>query len=86
MTRFRAHLHSVNESYFQHMLHALSFTVALFFGALCCLVHAFFPFLFEKRGSAIVQRLYERMVLHRHQLSRQQPPQGHTAAGMSLPD
>lgn len=69
MTRLKSHLHSVNESYFQHMRHALGFTVAMFGGALCCLVHAFLPFLFEKRGSAIVERLHDRMVRNRGRLT-----------------
>ena len=70
MPSFKAHLQSVDESYFQHMRHALSFTVAMFGGALCCLVHAFFPFLFEKKGSTIVQQLHDRMVVNRHNLTR----------------
>lgn len=69
MTPGKSHLESVNESYLQHMMHALSFTAALFCGAFYCLVHAFLPFLFEKRGSAIIQRLHERMVVNRHLLS-----------------
>lgn len=64
-----SHLESVNESYFQHMRHALSFTVELFVGAACCLVHAFFPSLFEHTGSKIVNRLYDRMVVNRAKLS-----------------
>ncbi|NKB34833.1 MAG: hypothetical protein GKR91_17190 [Pseudomonadales bacterium] len=67
---FASHLESVDESYFQHMRHALSFTVALFLGAILCLIHAFFPFLFEKSGSDIVRRLHERMVKNRKNLSR----------------
>lgn len=70
MSRTKAHLHSVNESYFQHMQHALSFTLAMLYGAGCCLVHAFFPFLFEKKGSTIVQELHDRMVVNRTRLSR----------------
>ena len=64
-----SHLESVNESYFQHMRHALSFTVDRFVGALCCLVHAFFPALFEHTGSQIITKLYDRMVVNRAKLS-----------------
>lgn len=64
-----SHLNRVNESYFQHMRHALSFTLGMFAGALCCLVHAIFPFLFENTGSQIVQRLHDRMVTNRAKLS-----------------
>lgn len=70
MSRPKTHLYSVNESYFQHMQHALSFTLTMLYGAYCCLVHAFFPFLFERKGSAIVQQLHDRMVVNRAQLSR----------------
>ena len=65
----KSHLNSVNESYFQHMRHALSFTVEMFVGALCCLIHAIFPFLFEHAGSQIVNRLHDRMVVNRSKLS-----------------
>ena len=69
MSRTKAHLQSVNESYFQHMQQALSFTLAMFYAASCCLIHAFIPCLFERRGSAIVQQLHERMVVNRQQLT-----------------
>jgi len=64
-----SHLESVNESYFQHMRHALSFTSDMLVGAGCCLVHAFFPSLFEHTGSQLVNRLYDRMVVNRANLS-----------------
>ena len=64
-----SHLNSVNESYFQHMRHALSFTAEMLVGAFCCLIHAIFPFMFEHAGSQIVNRLYDRMVVNRAKLS-----------------
>jgi len=64
-----SHLESVNESYFQHMRHALSFTLDMLVGAACCLVHAFFPSLFEHTGSQLVNRLHDRMVVNRANLS-----------------
>lgn len=70
--KMNSHLNSVNESYFQHMRHALSFTLGMAVGALCCLIHAIFPFLFENAGSQIVQRLHDRMVLNRANLSSPQ--------------
>ncbi|MCG8412937.1 MAG: DUF6356 family protein [Pseudomonadales bacterium] len=69
MKRFSAHLEQVNESYLQHMGHALSFAFNLGVGCLVCLVHAFLPFLFEKQGSDIVRRMHDRMVINRHNLS-----------------
>ena len=65
----KSHLESVNEGYFQHMRHALSFTLDMLVGAACCLVHAFFPSLFEHTGSRLVNRLYDVMVVNRANLS-----------------
>ena len=84
MGRFVRHLQSVDESYFEHMYHALSFAVALFFAAIICLFHAFLPFCFEKRGSAIVSKLHDRMVINRARLSsraRKSAPQNGQALG-----
>jgi len=63
------HLKDANESYFQHMRHALRFFSGLAIGSGACLVHAIFPFLCVKTGSAIVSRLHHDMVTHRSQLS-----------------
>ncbi len=71
MSRLNQHLTEVDESYFQHMLHALSFAAALLWAALCCLVHALLPFVCEKRGSQLVAKLHDRMVMNRHRLSSQ---------------
>ena len=73
-----AHLDSVNETYWQHMGHALSFSWDMLRGTLFCLVHAFFPFLFEKSGSAIITRLHDRMVVNRKTLSPQNVHRGET--------
>ncbi len=69
MKRLSAHLEQVDESYLQHMKHALSFAFSLGVGCLVCLVHAFLPFVFEKQGSDIVRRMHDRMVVNRHNLS-----------------
>ena len=68
MNRFNAHLEQVEESYLQHMRHALSFAFNLGVASVVCLVHAFLPFLFEKQGSAIVRRMHDRMVVNRQNL------------------
>jgi hypothetical protein len=68
MSRFDDHLRQVDETYLEHMGHALSFSFNLAIAAVVCLVHAVFPFLFEKRGSSIVNRLHDRMVVNRHSL------------------
>ena len=70
MDKLGAHLKQVDEGYFQHMGHALSFALNLALAFCLCLIHAFLPFLFEKQGSAIVTRLYDRMVVNRKNLSR----------------
>jgi len=62
---FLAHPRSVEESYLEHMGSALSFARLLLFAGIAALVHAIFPTLFEKTGSRIVTRLYDRMVLNR---------------------
>jgi hypothetical protein len=62
---FTEHPASVGETYFEHMGQAMSFSAAMFFGSLVCLLHALLPWLFLKTGSGIIQGLYERMVAHR---------------------
>jgi hypothetical protein len=69
MNRINSHLQSVDETYFQHMQHALSFVLDMLLGSLCCLVHAFLPFVFERKGSQIVTRLHDRMVVNRSNLT-----------------
>ena len=76
MKYLTTHLDSVSESYFQHGRHALSFAASMFVGSLACLGHAIFPFLFERTGSDIIQRLHDRMVVNRHQLTPSPRPSG----------
>lgn len=83
MKRTKSHLNSVGESYFQHMRHALSFTWAMLTAASCCLIHAFVPSVFEKTGSRVVTRLYDRMVVNRSKLTP--APGAPEASRKSLP-
>lgn len=69
MKQLTRHLDSVNETYFQHARHAMSFALHLFAGALVCMIHAVFPFLFERTGSDIIGRLHDRMVVNRRRLT-----------------
>lgn len=62
---FTAHPASVNETYFEHMGVALSFSAKLLFAGSVCLVHALLPFLFEKTGSRQVENLHQIMVANR---------------------
>lgn len=63
---FTDHPASVDETYTDHMTMALSFAGSLSLAAVCALVHAFLPFVFQKTSSTIVTRLYERMVTKRN--------------------
>ena len=65
LAKFTAHPASVNETYFQHMKSALTFSLTFFTGSIIALVHAFFPFLFEKTGSELITRLHQKMVSQR---------------------
>ncbi|MCI5106847.1 MAG: DUF6356 family protein [Pseudomonadales bacterium] len=75
MKALRRHLDEVEESYFEHLTHALGFSLTLLWAALCCLVHAFLPFLCEKRGSQLIKGLHEKMVLDRKGLGRNLHPE-----------
>lgn len=55
---FLDHPRSVDESYIQHMAFALRFASRLFVAAVAALVHALFPFLFEKTASRMIGEMY----------------------------
>jgi hypothetical protein len=55
---FLAHPRTVNESYFEHAGFAGRFAATLFLAALCALVHAVFPAIFDKTASKMVAKLY----------------------------
>ncbi len=75
---FTRHLQSVNETYLEHMGHAMSFAAAMAYGAAVCFVHALLPFLFERTGSDCIRRLHDRMVVNRVK----SPPAEETHAGL----
>ncbi|MDW3207103.1 MAG: DUF6356 family protein [Alphaproteobacteria bacterium] len=62
---FTKHPASVGETYTEHMGTAFSFAGPLLLAGLCCVVHAFLPFAFEKTGSRMITRLHDRMVANR---------------------
>lgn len=62
MNIFTKHPHSVNETYIEHMSFALKFGFGLVGGGLACIVHAIFPFLFEKSGSQTALHAVESFV------------------------
>jgi hypothetical protein len=62
---FTAHPASVGETYTEHLLHAGCFGARMVFAGIACLIHAVFPFLFERTGSRAISELNERMVSRR---------------------
>jgi hypothetical protein len=62
---FTAHPASVGETYGEHLVMATGFSVRLLLASMACLVHALFPFLFEKTGSGMITQLHDRMVTNR---------------------
>ena len=58
---FTAHLSNIGESYGQHFLHAIYYCLMLMTAAVCALIHAILPFLFEKTASQIISKLYGKM-------------------------
>lgn len=59
MNIFTKHPHSLQETYFQHLQIALTFGIQMTFGGIACLIHAFFPFLFEKTASNLIIKLHK---------------------------
>jgi hypothetical protein len=62
---FTDHPASVNESYFEHLCSAMSFTLTMFIATLAGLTHAFLPFLCVTTGSRKITELHDRMVSNR---------------------
>jgi hypothetical protein len=58
---FMAHPEALNESYGQHMGHAMSYAGRLFVAAFCAFVHGLFPFLFEKTASNAIREMHGEM-------------------------
>lgn len=58
---FVDHPASVDETYFEHMKFALTFSFWLGAACLAALVHAFIPAAFEKTGSNIIKRLHAKI-------------------------
>lgn len=60
----RAHLETVNESYFEHMGVAFGIGSTMIAGGLACLIHGVVPGLLTDRGSRTIRKLGEK-VAHR---------------------
>lgn len=63
---FIEHPKTVDESYLEHLVVALSFSCRLLAAGAACLVHALVPGLFVKTGSSMIDELYSEMVQNRH--------------------
>ena len=68
---FTAHPHSLGETYPEHLRFALAYGLRMTLGGFAGLLHAVFPFLFEKTASAITDEL--KATLERARGSRRQP-------------
>jgi len=62
---FIEHPASVDETYLQHFISALSFGTKMVVAGVACMVHGLLPALFVTRGSDTVCALHERMVVNR---------------------
>lgn len=58
---FTRHPTAIGESYAQHLAHAAAFGVTMIATGLACLIHAIFPFWFEKTASDCIRRLHAKM-------------------------
>ena len=56
---FTKHPTSVGETYLQHMKFAAQFGFNMVIGGIACLIHAIFPFVFEKTGSNYLLKMTE---------------------------
>lgn len=79
LKKFTEHPASVGETYGQHLWAAMGFGLELMKAAFCCIVHAILPFMFEKKGSACITELHERMVTNRKRHAEKQPLDAKTA-------
>ena len=57
---FTTHPASVNETYLEHSGFAFRFAGWLALAAMAALIHAIFPWMFEKTASRIIAKLYHR--------------------------
>ncbi len=78
---FVSHPRTVDETYLEHFVVALSFAFRLGGAALACLIHALVPGLFVKTGSTMINQLYAEMVLNRNKNNPGATPSTMTVAG-----
>lgn len=61
LAAFTRHPAAIGESYVQHLAQAGTFGITMISAGAACLIHAIFPFWFEKTASQCVQRLHAQM-------------------------
>ena len=59
---FTRHPHDIGESYGDHMSRAAASGLKLIGCGIACLVHAVFPFLFERTASETIREMHRGMV------------------------
>jgi len=59
MATSREHLQGVDEGYFEHMGHALSYSARLVKASMACLLHALIPSLCVTTASSEINRLHQ---------------------------
>ena len=80
-TKFTEHPATVGETYGEHFVSAMGFSLAMIRAAFCCAVHAVLPFLFVKTGSECITELHDRMVTNRSKLRGEEPARGDALPG-----
>ncbi len=65
---FTKHPQDVGESYFQHLRVASGFSGLFFQLALVSMVHAVFPWMFERTASRRVEELHEQLCVNRQSI------------------
>jgi hypothetical protein len=63
--KFTDHPASVGETYGEHFVSAMGFSLSMLRAAFCCAIHAILPFAFERTGSQCITALHDRMVTNR---------------------
>jgi len=72
--KFTDHPASVGETYGQHFVSAMGFSLTMLRAAFCCAVHAVLPWAFVTTGSACITELHDRMVTNRGRLDSDESP------------
>jgi hypothetical protein len=54
------HLKNVGESYLKHLFEAWYIVLTLILASFICLIHSFFPFMFERTASNMLKNIFDR--------------------------